>query len=418
MSSYTLQLFACLCTVLPWTASYPIDNRAGEQGGDTYLLQHPGQQQDLSSLLTRNHSARTLNGSDSLELAPSKVEPPQYMMELYNRFATDRTSIPSSNIVRSFKNEDVSVSNQTHGVRTHSLLFNVSVPHHEEITMAELRLYTLLDTDRRIYKGVDRKVTIYQVDELQSGEIGDHSGLVKLAKRRIYGKDSGWETFDVTEAIVSWSKSEETTHRLQVHIENMEEQNFEDANLDIDMKPETKHEPLLIVFSDDRNSMKNEAIEELEQMIDHEQDVTFHDVEAGNDGINLNEETLLQRRSNMLYDTSSRIRRNAKISFCKRTPLYVEFKEIKWDSWIIAPKGYEAYECKGSCNYPLTEQVTPTKHAIVQTLLNLHNPNMAAKACCVPTKLNPISILYLDDAGVVTYKFKYEGMVVAECGCR
>ena len=35
----------------------------------------------------------------------ARKEPPEYMLELYNRFAHDRTSVPSANIVRSFKNE-------------------------------------------------------------------------------------------------------------------------------------------------------------------------------------------------------------------------------------------------------------------------------------------------------------------------
>lgn len=33
------------------------------------------------------------------------TEPPEYMLELYERFANDRTAVPSANIVRSFKNE-------------------------------------------------------------------------------------------------------------------------------------------------------------------------------------------------------------------------------------------------------------------------------------------------------------------------
>uniref|UniRef100_UPI00398E96FF bone morphogenetic protein 10-like n=1 Tax=Pristiophorus japonicus TaxID=55135 RepID=UPI00398E96FF len=424
MNFLPLKLFACLSAVLPLAVSSPIDNRAeATEDQDRYLLEDDVQEEDpvdFNTLLAnmKGELLKSLNVSGSPAIDAAKVEPPEYMIDLYNRFANDKTSMPRSNIVRSFKNEDISDSNQTNGVRIHSLLFNVSVPRHEEITMAELRLYTLVDTDRRIYEGVDRKVIIYEVnegeDEGSSKE--DHSGQVKLAKRQIYGRDSGWETFDVTEATLRWSKSERTTHRLEVHIENMEEEKREDGELDIDMKPETKHVPLLIVFSDDRNSIEKEAIEELEQMIDHEQDVAFRNIDAGNVGIN--EEAMLQRRSNMLYDTSSRIRRNARGNYCKRSPLYVEFKEIGWDSWIIAPTGYEAYECKGSCFYPLTEQVTPTKHAIVQTLVNIHNPKMAAKACCVPTKLDPIAMLYLDDAGVVTYKFDYDGMVVAECGCR
>ncbi|XP_067879056.1 bone morphogenetic protein 10 [Heterodontus francisci] len=423
MNASSLQFLAFLYATLFCAASSPIDNRADStEDQSSYQLDdfQESDSVDFNTLIAnmKGEFLKSLNLSGSHPVDAAKVEPPEYMIELYNRFANDRTSMPSSNIVRSFKNEDTSVYNQTNGVRFHSLLFNVSVPRHEEITMAELRLYTLVDTDRRIYEGVDRKVTIYEVNEQEDEGKEEHSSLVKLATRQIYGRDSGWETFDVTEAILRWSKSDMTTHSLQVHIENMDEEKLEDEYLDIDMKPETKHMPLLIVFSDDRNSIKKEAIEELEQMIEHEQDVAFQNFDAGNFVPNLNEETLLQRRSNMLYDTSSRIRRNAKGNYCKRSPLYVEFKQIKWDSWIIAPTGYEAYECKGTCYYPLTEQVTPTKHAIVQTLVNLRNPKMASKACCVPTKLDPISILYLDDAGVVTYKFKYEGMVVAECGCR
>lgn len=33
------------------------------------------------------------------------AEPPEYMMELYNRFANDHTAMPAANIVRSYKNE-------------------------------------------------------------------------------------------------------------------------------------------------------------------------------------------------------------------------------------------------------------------------------------------------------------------------
>lgn len=36
-------------------------------------------------------------------------------------------------------------------------------------------------------------------------------------------------------------------------------------------------------------------------------------------------------------------------SECCREPLYVDFKALKWDDWIIKPAGYHAYFCKGSC---------------------------------------------------------------------
>ena len=201
----------------------------------------------------------------------------------------------------------------------------------------------------------------------------------------------------------------------------------------IDASPEEKHKPLLIVFSDDQSGDDRQDRQELNEMIDHEtSDLALQrdNLAPGLTGLwgegpqedglgeEPDEEDLLQMRSNMIYDTASRFRRNAKGNYCKRRSLFVEFKDIGWDSWILAPTGYDAFECSGVCTYPLTKHVTPTKHAIVQTLININSPQKAAKACCVPTKLEPISLLYLDDTGVVTYKYKYEGMMVAECGCR
>lgn len=48
-----------------------------------------------------------LSGLGPLPLPPgsSREEPPEYMMELYNRFANDHTAMPNANIIRSFKNE-------------------------------------------------------------------------------------------------------------------------------------------------------------------------------------------------------------------------------------------------------------------------------------------------------------------------
>lgn len=411
---------------------------------------------------------RTFNlsglGPPALPSGSTREEPPEYMMELYNRFANDRTSMPTANIIRSFKNEDSSPSDvSVGGVRRHPLLFNVSVPHHERITAAELRLYTLVQTDRHLYAGVDRKVTIYELesrdgddnmtdvntvrgDAFRAG--GERVALVELASRQVYGTDNGWEAFDLISAVQRWRKSERgTTHRLEVHIASMateddaqvmkedgKHESPPEGDMKIDTSPEERHKPLLIVFSDDQSSDHREDKHELKEMIDHEtSNVLQNDLGAGLNGLwgelgtereegdedaEPDEEDLIQMRSNLIYDTASRIRRNAKGNHCKKKSLYVEFKDIGWDSWILAPTGYDAFECSGVCSFPLTKHVTPTKHAIVQTLVNINSPQKAAPACCVPTKLDPISLLYLDDTGVVTYKYKFEGMVVAECGCR
>ena len=53
----------------------------------------------------QNEFLKVLNLSEVPLQDASKVEPPEYMLELYNRFATDKSSMPLANIVRSFKNE-------------------------------------------------------------------------------------------------------------------------------------------------------------------------------------------------------------------------------------------------------------------------------------------------------------------------
>ncbi|KAK2825860.1 hypothetical protein Q5P01_020074 [Channa striata] len=91
---------------------------------------------------------------------------------------------------------------------------------------------------------------------------------------------------------------------------------------------------------------------------------------------------------------------------CNRKSLHVNFKDLGWDDWIIAPLDYEAHYCDG-----------PTNHAVIQTLINSMDPGTSPPSCCVPSKLSPISILYIDSGNNVVYK-QYEDMVVESCGCR
>ncbi|XP_017377579.1 bone morphogenetic protein 10 [Cebus imitator] len=424
MGSPVLTLCALLCLMAHLVSGSPImslDQSPLEEDMpvfDDVFSEQDGV--DFSTLLQsmKNEFLKTLNLSDIPTEDSAKVDPPEYMLELYNKFATDRTSMPSANIIRSFKNEDLfSQPASFNGLRKYPLLFNVSIPHHEEVIMAELRLFTLVQRDRMIYNVVDQRITIFEVLESKGNNEGDRNMLV-LVSEEIYGTNSEWETFDVTDAIRGWQKSGSSTHQLEVRIESKhgEAEDSSNGRLEIDTSAQNKHNPLLIVFSDDQSSDK-ERKEELNEMISHEQLQELDNLGLDDYSSEPGEEALLQMRSNIIYDSTARIRRNAKGNYCKRTPLYIDFKEIGWDSWIIAPPGYEAYECRGVCNYPLAEHLTPTKHAIIQALVHLKNSQKASKVCCVPTKLEPISILYLDK-GVVTYKFKYEGMAVSECGCR
>lgn len=78
---------------------------------DLSLLEQDGNL-DMQSLLEslKEQFMRTFNMSGlgpPLLPGSTREEPPEYMMELYNRFANDHTAMPSANIIRSFKNEGI-----------------------------------------------------------------------------------------------------------------------------------------------------------------------------------------------------------------------------------------------------------------------------------------------------------------------
>lgn len=102
---------------------------------------------------------------------------------------------------------------------------------------------------------------------------------------------------------------------------------------------------------------------------------------------------------------------------CRRHPLYVDFADVGWNDWIVAPPGYDAFYCHGDCPFPLADHLNSTNHAIVQTLVYSTKPSMVPKACCVPTALSSISMLYLDEENKVVLK-NYQDMAVLGCGCR
>ncbi|TNN31688.1 Protein DVR-1 [Liparis tanakae] len=102
---------------------------------------------------------------------------------------------------------------------------------------------------------------------------------------------------------------------------------------------------------------------------------------------------------------------------CKARRLYIDFKDVGWQDWIIAPQGYLANYCHGECPFPLSESLNGTNHAILQTLVHSLDPRGTPQPCCVPVQLSPISMLYYDNNDNVVLRH-YQDMVVDECGCR
>ncbi|XP_054999583.1 growth/differentiation factor 3 [Sorex araneus] len=102
-------------------------------------------------------------------------------------------------------------------------------------------------------------------------------------------------------------------------------------------------------------------------------------------------------------------------NLCHRHQLFINFRDLGWHKWIIAPKGFMANYCHGNCPFSLTTSLNSSNYAFMQALMHTVDPGVPP-AVCIPTKLSPISMLYQDNDDNVILRH-YENMVVDECGC-
>ena len=104
-------------------------------------------------------------------------------------------------------------------------------------------------------------------------------------------------------------------------------------------------------------------------------------------------------------------------SMCSLKPLEVNLKEVGWGGSVISPVSYQANYCAGSCSFPLSQAENPTNHATVLTILARKAGTDLPEACCVPKKMESLTILYFDSDGSVVLK-TFPQMSVKSCGCR
>ena len=108
--------------------------------------------------------------------------------------------------------------------------------------------------------------------------------------------------------------------------------------------------------------------------------------------------------------------KNGKTKDCAIYSMYVDFKEIGWQDWIVAPRGYDAFFCYGDCSLSVIRNGNTTNHATMQSLSNGIHPDIVPSPCCVPTEFSPITMIY-KDRNTSVLKI-YDEMIVKSCSCR
>lgn len=275
------------------------------------------------------------------------------------------------------------------------LKFDVSsVPHEEKITAAELTLSRkeinwLTDNDQEFFQ------RILVNDITQPGIKGKRPPITRLIDSKLVdSRKNGTVSLDVFPAVQRWLEDPKGNHGILISVKGIgRNKTTPGHHIRLrrslhDTDSSWNHvQPLLLAYTDDGKNRQRRGAE-LAQV-------------------------KRRRRNSKKHNRS----KNEKRYPCNKHQMYVDFEEVGWSDWIVAPPGYDAYYCQGECNFPLASHLNTTNHAIVQTLMNSVNPQKVPKSCCVPTHLNPISMLYVDEENKVVLK-NYKEMVVVGCGCR
>lgn len=311
---------------------------------------------------------------------------------------TDKKAIDQSDIIMTFLNKKNHVTEVRHE-RGRKLWFDLSeVTPELSLLMGELRIYQNPELARWKDIRKDFVITVYALTNAE-----DQQELEEVVSTNTTSNYQGWLEFNVTNALTKWLYNPGGNRGLYIGAYDINrpehEIKLDDIGL-VNAKGDDEYQPFMIGYFKGQSLIKP---------VQH----------SNRSKRNVQQQQQQQRRrkkSEVKNPFVEQKQSETPHKSCQIQTLYVSFKDLKWQDWIIAPDGYGAFYCSGECNFPLNAHMNATNHAIVQTLVHLMQPTKVPKPCCAPTKLSPISVLYFLDETNVNLK-KYKNMVVKSCGC-
>lgn len=262
------------------------------------------------------------------------------------------------------------------------------LPQGETVAAAEFRIYKTLTVGQRANRTLH--ISIY---EIQRDNRLREPELVLLDMQSVPAGQEGWLAFDVTSAANHWLLHPRSNLGIRLYVETEEDRSLSAGWIGLVGRrgPRSKQPFMVTFFRESQVPCRPpRAVRPHQRRRKPKPDLpmpSIHNHTPVNNG-----------------------------APCKKHELYVSFSDLGWKDWVLAPTGYSAYYCDGECFYPLGSCMNATNHALIQQVVHLLKPNEVPKACCAPTKLSPISVLFYDDNNNVILK-KHRNMVVKSCGC-
>ncbi|KAL2082564.1 hypothetical protein ACEWY4_022382 [Coilia grayii] len=288
------------------------------------------------------------------------------MLKLHNK--RRRRALPSlAGILRGIPgNADISGEFIYSDATRQWIVFDMDarIPENSEVTMAELKLYKTVPRkrympERKNHRPVNNaRVSIYWVEILENGS--NRTSVVD--SRLIPIHETGWFSFDVTQAVHYWSKTQQKTPmHLEVWIEGERPGSYaaEMAKgvhfTTQDPSENAMGRPELVLYT-----------------------------------LNLDE-----------FGASGDCEANTDTPTCCREKYFIDFRALTWTQyWIIEPAGYQAFRCTGACKQPK------------------RNYGYGERKCAV-VESAPLPMMYLVKKGDYTEieVAEFPNMIVEKCGC-
>ncbi|XP_052783655.1 bone morphogenetic protein 3-like [Mya arenaria] len=408
-----------------------------------------------------------------IEHAPQHMvgaTPPQFMLELFNDITDSGGLIKKGGPYNA--STVVSFPDRAYNKEMH-FYYNVSMHASEQLLEAEFHLFRMTPLANETRHAPQGRVShlievkVYQV--LDPKNMYSDIGRTLVDQKRVSAHARGWFIFNVTRAVRDWAFQKAPNHGFLVISKALYGQDLGEADVRFAQRKahhDTK-QPILVIYTDDGRqrtphyiSPEDQEYKEITRDIrrlekkyqrkmgynydnaglrnaikflnEKEREEYGHPFFAPKSDSENAENNSRNKRSVSNSTNKKRPKRDRKSDqkdkrdanrysrrrrSCNRRQMYVDFDEIGWAGWIISPKGYNAYHCKGPCEFPLGQSQRPTNHATVQSIVHaLRVGKGVTTPCCVPNKLYSISLLYFDDAENVILK-QYDDMVAASCGC-